>query len=714
LEGSQTPVPVPFIVGVERSGTTLLRLQLDSHPELAIPPETGVGAVVARLRRLEARPHDLLDALADLPSWRDLGSSREELAAAFEELPVWSLADGLRCYYRLYAARHGKPRWGDKTPRHIEYIEELASLLEEARVLHLIRDGRDVAASVRGLPFAPGDGSIEAIARAWQDRVAAARRQGAAVPHYREVRFERLLAAPEETLRELCDFLDLEYTDALLQSHQRARDRLREISGVRLDGHEAILEESGHRLTARTLSPPDASRVGRWRDALTDGEVRRFEAIAGGTLAALGYERATAAAATRSFATRPPSASGANGPLRVVIGTHAFSRTGGTQTYILTVARELERLGHEPLVAAAETGPMADFAEGLGIAVARSPVELPPTCDSVFAHDAISAAALLERYPDARLVQFAHSDLYDVQYPLLVEGSVDAVVVASERVAARVRALPIDAPIVRLRQPIDTKRFAEAGPLADRPAKALILSNYLRGERYRMLVEAWRAAGIECVQVGLDKPRVDVVSAIGEADIVVGKARAALEAMSCGRAVYIYDQFGGDGWVTPESYPALEADAFGGLALNRTATSDDLVADLALYRPEMGPVNRELIRRHHSASGHAAALVEVLRGPPPRGPRSVTSMSEVARLTRAAWHWEKRSSSADARRLETERRLAQAEKRAKVAEREAARAAERARRAQRDAERLSKLVRTRRVRAGLLLGRALDKVRGSG
>ena len=58
-------------------------------------------------------------------------------------------------------------------------------------------------------------------------------------------------------------------------------------------------------------------------------------------------------------------------------------------------------------------------------------------------------------------------------------------------------------------------------------------------------------------------------AALENADIVVGKSRAALDAMACGRAVYLYDMFGGDGWVTPDTYAAMEADQFAGQATDR-------------------------------------------------------------------------------------------------------------------------------------------------
>src|SRR5215218_8038746 len=101
----------------------MLRLQLDAHPELAIPAETGFGAVLGR--------EPLLEALVALPTWPDLGLDPD---------PAFT---SLRTVYRAYAARHGKRRWGDKTPGHVDYMEPLAEAVPEAHFIHLIRDGRD-------------------------------------------------------------------------------------------------------------------------------------------------------------------------------------------------------------------------------------------------------------------------------------------------------------------------------------------------------------------------------------------------------------------------------------------------------------------------------------------------------------------------------------------------------------------------------------------
>jgi hypothetical protein len=383
--------------------------------------------------------------------------------------------------------------------------------------------------------------------------------------------------------------------------------------------------------------------------------------------------------------------------MRVVLGRQSLVQPGGTQTYALTVARELERLGHEVTLAAEELGPMADAAREQGTRVV-SLDELPSECDAVLAHDLGMAGLLGARYPDATLTYVVHSDGFDHQLPPLIPGAVDAVVACSDRFAARVRALAIDAPIVRLREPIDVDGYLYPTPLPERPRRALILSNYLRGPKRDMLTDAWESAGVECVQVGRPTgAMLDPRAAIQEADIVVAKARAALEGMCCGRAVYIYDQYGGDGWMTPESYPAMEADHFAGQSTPTPRSHADLVADLADYHPAMGVLNQELVRTHHNARYHANKLVEVLRGPHARDPHRAEALTELARLTRATGRAESRA-----------RELVQ---RAEAAEQQLAAWQERAAEAERQLEQAHAVLGTRRARAALALGRAADRLR---
>ena len=93
--------------------------------------------------------------------------------------------------------------------------------------------------------------------------------------------------------------------------------------------------------------------------------------------------------------------------------------------------------------------------------------------------------------------------------------------------------------------------------------------------------------------------------------------------MACGRAAYVLDVVGGDGWVTEERYPAMEADNFSGQATEWSLDRERLIADLADYRPDMGQVNRDLVLTHHDARSHAYALVALFRRLSPR-PEPVT------------------------------------------------------------------------------------------
>jgi len=175
--GSDTP-PMPIVIGVPRSGTTLLRVMLDAHPEMSVPPETGFVLDAARMDRRAGGLRDRFVAmLTGYHTWRHMGVSEQALRARVEAIEPFDVAEGVRAFYRLYAERFGCARYGDKTPMYRAHMRELEELLPEARFIHIIRDGRDVALSVRGLAFAPGD-DMATLARDWSDGVRNAREQG--------------------------------------------------------------------------------------------------------------------------------------------------------------------------------------------------------------------------------------------------------------------------------------------------------------------------------------------------------------------------------------------------------------------------------------------------------------------------------------------------------------------------------------------------------
>jgi hypothetical protein len=120
------------------------------------------------------------------------------------------------------------------------------------------------------------------------------------------------------------------------------------------------------------------------------------------------------------------------------------------------------------------------------------------------------------------------------------------------------------------------------------------------------------------------------------ADIVIGLGRGILEAMACGRAAFVYDWSGGEGWVTPDSYPSIEADGFAGrgeAVIDATA----LARGLKEYDRSMGPVNRDLVVVHHRANVHAQQLIEIFRRLAPKAERPEAPLGDMARLVRLEW-----------------------------------------------------------------------------
>lgn len=322
--------------------------------------------------------------------------------------------------------------------------------------------------------------------------------------------------------------------------------------------------------------------------------------------------------------------------MRLVLATNHLG-LGGSESYLLTVAEQFDRLGHEVSIYAPEQANGVQAALDRGLAVVSEP-DLPGECDAVLAQDAGVSFQLAERYPQAPQVFVAHSETFDLQAPPQLPGMVGRIVALNDRVAARMRSYASEVEVVRMTQPIDTERFASRAPLPEVPRRVLLLSNTPISDRLALLERACEAASLEMVRVGgLQGQVADPREQLASADIVVGYGRSILEAMACGRAAYVYDWNGGDGWITAESYPAIEADGIAGRSGRAILDADRLAEDLRRYSPAMGPVNHDLVMAHHRANVHAQDLIELIRslGAPSGRPRE--GLQEMARLVRLEW-----------------------------------------------------------------------------
>ncbi|MGH2986601.1 MAG: sulfotransferase family protein [Solirubrobacterales bacterium] len=294
------PAPAPFICGVTRSGTTLVRLMLDSHPELAIPGETHwVPKLIKAQERQKRTAEDLADLIVDHKRWGDFHLDANELRQRFAALDPVTAADAIRAFYLLYAEREGKTRFGDKTPGYVQEMRRIQRVLPEARFVHIIRDGRDVSLSHLRMNWGPE--TYAQSARLWRNRVRKARKMAPSIAHYMEIRFEDLVADTEGVLRRVCDFIELDFDPVMLDYHERAEGRLaekaRELPRRNRPPQPAAARLESHRLAKE---PPRQDRVGMWRERMTPEEVAEYEAVAGDMLLETGYELATEAGAQRA------------------------------------------------------------------------------------------------------------------------------------------------------------------------------------------------------------------------------------------------------------------------------------------------------------------------------------------------------------------------------------------------------------------------------
>jgi hypothetical protein len=263
-----------FIVGSARSGTTLLRLILNAHPEVAVPPESRfVVELWNGSERVDAE--DFLTRLSahkrfetwDIP----LEAVREELGS-LAEVPY---ADAIRAAFRAYARLHGKTIWGDKTPRYVENLDLLGRLFPEARFVHLIRDGRNVALSYAHVPFGPK--TVGKAAHLWATRVRAGRETGPSLgaDRYLEIRYEDLVEDAPGEVGDICDFLGLEFDPGMMDYTERARG--------------SVLPRASM-YNPRVTEPPQRN-VRTWETSMPPAQVEVFEAVAGDVLTLLGYPR---------------------------------------------------------------------------------------------------------------------------------------------------------------------------------------------------------------------------------------------------------------------------------------------------------------------------------------------------------------------------------------------------------------------------------------
>ncbi len=268
--------PPLFVLGVSRSGTTMLRVILDRSPGIAIPDETFFVPQLANRHRGEIDPQELLDDVRRMPRIAAWGVSAEAFSARLR--PGMSTREAIDAVFSAYAAKHGKPRWGDKTPMYLRHLGLVDRLFPDAQYVQLIRDGRDAALAFLDMPEGvvtrtwAHPRSPAGFACEWRTEVRRARELGRRIGplRYHEVRYEDLVSDTEGVVRSICEFALLPFESRMLE----------------FAGAVDVSAKPHHQ---RLLQPPTRG-VRDWSTQMGADDVQAFEAIAGDLLAELGYE----------------------------------------------------------------------------------------------------------------------------------------------------------------------------------------------------------------------------------------------------------------------------------------------------------------------------------------------------------------------------------------------------------------------------------------
>jgi len=303
------------------------------------------------------------------------------------------------------------------------------------------------------------------------------------------------------------------------------------------------------------------------------------------------------------------------GDVNVLITHLHLDYPAGSETYTYTLTQGLVATGHRVTVLSPILGEVAEQIRGLGADVVDELGKVRGHPDVLHCQHNVMALASRAWFRGAPLVFHSHGTVPLPEQPPSVDLNVQRYVAVSDLVGRHLRSRGVPGELIRvIENPVDVHRFAPRSEIHARPRKALVLSAVVDGGTLSVIDEACRRLGIELELVGADGRREwDVERHIDLADVVFSLGRGAIEAMACGRAVFVYDVHGADGWVTPDSVDEIASCTFSGKRYRRRLTAQELVAELERYDPAMGPANRRIAVERYGLEQHLPRILETYR-----------------------------------------------------------------------------------------------------
>ncbi|MGH2725390.1 MAG: sulfotransferase, partial [Actinomycetota bacterium] len=221
----------------------------------SVPSETHLFALGIKPLR-ERFHHGVLGS----PGTSFVYMDRREMVRSLREL-----CD--RVFLPFLEASPGATMLAERTPEHVSCLDVIGEIYPDAAVVHIVRDGRDVARSLVSQDWPTAPRSLVEAAEEWRGSVEAGESAGRRLARYRSVRYEALFADPRSTVTDLYEWLGLPTTTEIV---------------------DGALIEAEIRFNVDPRAPTVG--VGKWRDEFSQDDLEAFTRVAGKTLAALGYE----------------------------------------------------------------------------------------------------------------------------------------------------------------------------------------------------------------------------------------------------------------------------------------------------------------------------------------------------------------------------------------------------------------------------------------